>query len=71
MIAVSKWLINEDLCKGCGICIARCPMKVLGVAEHLNKKGFHPATMLNEAKCTSCGICGRSCPDVAIEVNKP
>jgi len=46
-------------------------MKVLGVAEHLNKKGFHPATMLNEAKCTSCGICGRSCPDVAIEVNKP
>jgi len=66
-----KWVINEELCKGCGICIARCPMKVLGVADHLTPKGFHPATMLNEEKCTSCAICGRSCPDVAIEVYKP
>lgn len=63
-----KWVINEDLCKGCGICIVRCPMKVLGAAEHLTPKGFHPAKMLNEEKCTSCAMCARSCPDIAIEV---
>ncbi|MBF0543669.1 MAG: 4Fe-4S binding protein [Candidatus Riflebacteria bacterium] len=65
---MSKWVIKEELCKGCGICIFRCPMKVLGVAEHLTVKGFHPAKMLNEDKCTSCAVCGRSCPDIAIEV---
>jgi len=65
-----KWVINEDLCKGCGICIARCPQKVLGVSDHLSAKGYHPTKMLNEEKCTSCALCGRSCPDVAIEVFK-
>mgnify|MGYP000517317135 FL=1 len=68
---MSKWVINEDLCKGCGICVARCPLKVLGTAEHLSSKGFHPAKMLNEEKCTSCALCARSCPDIAIEVFKP
>lgn len=65
---MSKWVINEDLCKGCGICIARCPLKILGYAEHLTAKGIHPAAMLDEEKCTSCAICARSCPDVAIEI---
>lgn len=65
---MAKWVINELLCKGCGICIGRCPVKVLGFAEHLTQKGYHPAKMLNEEKCTSCAICARSCPDIAIEV---
>lgn len=67
---MSKWVINENLCKGCGICIARCPFKILGFAEHLTAKGIHPASMLNEEKCTSCAICAKSCPDVAIEIFK-
>lgn len=65
---MAKWLIKEELCKGCGICIVRCPVKVLVQAEHLTPKGYHPAKMANEEKCTSCAICARSCPDVAIEV---
>ena len=68
---MAKWVINEELCKGCGICIERCPKKVLGVSEHLTPKGFYPAKMLDEENCISCGLCARSCPDVAIEVFKP
>lgn len=63
-----KWVIHEDLCKGCHICVVRCPVKVLGIAEHLSEKGFHPAKMLDEEHCTSCATCARACPDVAIEV---
>ncbi len=65
-----KWVINEDLCKSCGICVARCPMKVLAISERLSSKGFHPAHMVNEEKCTSCALCAKSCPDVAISVFK-
>ncbi|MBU1106150.1 MAG: 4Fe-4S binding protein [Candidatus Riflebacteria bacterium] len=67
---MSKWVINENLCKGCGICISRCPLKILAFADHLTSKGVHPAGIIDEAKCTSCAICARSCPDVAIEIYK-
>ncbi len=67
---MSKWVINESLCKGCGMCIARCPLKILAYADHLTPKGVHPASIIDEAKCTSCAICARSCPDVAIEIFK-
>ncbi|NLF95664.1 MAG: 4Fe-4S binding protein [Candidatus Riflebacteria bacterium] len=67
---MSKWVINENLCKGCGICISRCPLKILAFADHLSAKGVHPAAITDEAKCTSCAICARSCPDVAIEIFK-
>lgn len=67
---MSKWQVNEKLCKGCGICVSRCPMKILGFAEHITPKGVHPAMMKDEDKCTSCAICARSCPDVAITIYK-
>lgn len=63
-----KIVIHEDLCKGCGLCINFCPQKILGVAKHLNAKGYYPATCIDEAKCTGCAICATMCPDVAIEV---
>lgn len=66
----SKWVINEILCKGCGICVSRCPLKLLVLAEHLAAKGVHPSSIIDEARCTSCAICARSCPDVAIEIYK-
>ncbi len=67
---MTKWEVNEKLCKGCGICITRCPMKILGFADHITPKGVHPSKMLDEEKCTSCAICARSCPDVAITIYK-
>ena len=30
-------------CKGCGLCVEACTPKVLQLAEHLNRYGYHPA----------------------------
>lgn len=54
--------INEKWCKGCGICIAFCPAKVL-VAREDGK-----AAVANIEACTRCGLCELRCPDYAISV---
>lgn len=65
------WIVvNEDRCKGCGLCIHFCPKKAIGIAEHLNKRGYYPAALINREACIGCGICARMCPDVAISVYK-
>ncbi|MGB9610687.1 MAG: 4Fe-4S binding protein, partial [Bryobacteraceae bacterium] len=36
-------VINEDECKGCGLCIEACVQKVIHPAPYLNRYGYHPA----------------------------
>lgn len=60
--------VNENLCKGCGLCVMACPMKIIGQSEGLNEKGYHPAKLINPEKCTGCCACATMCPDVAITV---
>ncbi len=56
--------IAEDLCKGCGLCLLACPVRVLVLAEHLNSYGYHPARYLGRG-CTGCGVCFYACPEPA------
>lgn len=63
-----KVVFDEDRCKGCELCMHFCPKGAIKMADHLNSKGFHPATLADEEKCISCGICAQMCPDVVIEV---
>lgn len=60
--------VDEELCKGCGICVAQCPPGVLELSERISIRGYHPATLAKPAGCTGCAICGKFCPDLAIEV---
>lgn len=61
-------VVNETYCKGCGVCVAACPQKVLGLAmDHITAKGYHPATLIADG-CTGCGICAVVCPEAAITV---
>ncbi len=60
---------KEDICKGCGLCVAACPLKIVALDQaKLNAKGFHPAGVTAPEKCTSCASCAIMCPDVAIEI---
>jgi 2-oxoglutarate ferredoxin oxidoreductase subunit delta len=58
----NKVTIYPDWCKGCGICVAFCPSKVLGLS--LEGK----AVVEREEDCIRCGFCELHCPDFAIVV---
>ena len=60
--------IIPDRCKGCGICIAYCPKRVLQESSILNEKGYHlPEVILGkEGACVHCQFCSLICPDFAI-----
>ncbi|MBL7211564.1 MAG: 4Fe-4S binding protein [Desulfobacteraceae bacterium] len=55
-------IINREWCKGCGICVAFCPKKVLDLDDE------EKACWVNPEKCINCGLCELRCPDVAIEL---
>ena len=61
-------VVDEDLCKACELCVANCPVEVIGLdMERITARGFHPATLIKEG-CTGCGICALMCPEAAITV---
>lgn len=60
--------IDEDLCKGCGLCIMFCPQKVFERSEELNRKQVFPPKVVRGDKCTKCRLCELICPDFAIAV---
>lgn len=64
-------VINEELCKGCELCISSCPQKLIKMSEKFNSKGLHYAVFNDkDQKCTGCTLCAIICPDAAIEVKK-
>ena len=64
--------IDEEICKGCGLCAAFCPVEgLLRIDDsRVNGKGWNPAVCADGGKCTSCAVCALMCPDAAIEVFK-
>lgn len=63
-------IVNEDQCKGCGLCIDACPKNIISAADRLNMKGYHPAHVTDMSKCIGCAACATMCPDVAITVEE-
>jgi 2-oxoglutarate ferredoxin oxidoreductase subunit delta len=60
--------VEDKYCKGCGICIASCPPKVLHPASKINSRGYFPPESREMEKCKQCGLCSLLCPDFAIAV---
>lgn len=67
---MARTAINEERCKGCGLCIEYCPKKILKFASHINASGYNPAICTDQSACIGCAICARTCPDLVIEVFK-
>jgi len=61
--------IDEERCKGCGLCVSVCPVKIIQInRSKLNTKGFHAADVIDMEQCIGCGNCAIICPDIAISV---
>ena len=60
---MTKIDINRKWCKGCGICAAFCPKKVLEIQDD-------KAVVVNGEACIGCMMCELRCPDIAIQVTK-
>ncbi len=62
--------IDQERCKGCGLCPTVCPQSVIAMADDmLNQRGYHPAALVDPAgECTGCAVCAVICPDVCITV---
>ncbi|BCI60267.1 indolepyruvate ferredoxin oxidoreductase subunit alpha [Solibaculum mannosilyticum] len=64
-------IVNTEVCKGCELCAAACPRKIIGYEkDKINSKGYHPAVLLDEEKCIGCAMCATMCPDCAIIVER-
>ena len=52
--SLSKFSINTDKCKRCGLCFKNCPA---GAIEGSREEGFQ----INPDKCIKCGLCKANC----------
>ena len=62
-----SWTVFPELCKGCGLCIEKCPKKCMSWSNVLGVYGT-PSVEIDQEECTTCGICENFCPDCAISV---
>jgi 2-oxoglutarate ferredoxin oxidoreductase subunit delta len=70
-VAKGKVTFNEDICKGCELCVIACPVDIIKMDnDRINVKGYHPATIDEMDKCIACGNCAITCPDSVISVER-
>ena len=55
--------VDEELCSGCGLCVAACPYEALAMHRRL------PIAVVNQALCQGCSACVAVCPDKACSVH--
>jgi NAD-dependent dihydropyrimidine dehydrogenase PreA subunit len=56
--------INESSCKGCGKCVAACPVEAMSlVSANDPGKTKKKKVKLDEKICLGCGVCVRVCPE--------
>ena len=61
--------ILPSRCKGCGVCIVKCPVAALSFGEELGVFAT-PVPSVNLERCIACGNCRNFCPDAAISITK-
>lgn len=62
--------IDENLCKGCYICVEVCPKDVYERGDAIGPKGFFPVRISHPDQCILCYECELMCPDLAIIVRQ-
>jgi heterodisulfide reductase subunit A len=60
-VELSKAIVDEDICVGCGACASSCPF------EAITWSNFG-LPIVNIEACTGCGICAATCPVAAMQL---
>jgi heterodisulfide reductase subunit A len=55
--------VIEDVCSGCGTCVAQCPFGAISIKEVEDKRQASVDAML----CKGCGTCAAACPSGAMQ----
>jgi len=63
-------VVFHGLCKGCGMCVEKCPQKAITFSKKDLGVYSTPSIEVEINKCNVCGICETVCPDSAIRVEK-
>lgn len=62
--------IDPNLCKGCGVCVEFCRLRVLEMGHARGKQGYLLPVPARPEKCSGCRICELTCPDMAVQVTE-
>jgi len=54
--------IDSDLCTGCGLCMEKCQMDAIKMADDIAE--------IIDGRCIGCGLCVSSCPEDAITLKQ-
>jgi coenzyme F420 hydrogenase subunit beta len=58
-------IAKNDLCTGCGTCVAMCPKEAIEMRIDERKGIYVPK--INEERCNCCGLCHRVCPGHSVD----
>lgn len=64
---VAVWT-NEERCKGCDICVSKCPAGVLSMRLDQTRVLGKVIQVIHPESCIGCRECELHCPDFAIYV---
>lgn len=64
----NRVIIDDEYCKGCGICVQACPQQILFQSNRLNSYGYRVVEAADSSLCRGCLRCAFVCPDVVFTI---
>jgi 2-oxoglutarate ferredoxin oxidoreductase subunit delta len=58
-------LVNRAWCKGCNVCVAACPSRILAL------DAVQRIVVTDINRCIFCGVCAVRCPDFVFILERP
>ena len=61
--------VKEETCRGCALCVKRCPMDALQLKVSLQAQNkFGKAAVVDPDLCIGCGVCAHKCPSDSLSL---